>query len=94
MTKDQLIQWYMIWSEKYQLFAYPEEIDSAVSLLSYDSGHSENGYSGTQIFAVTKHKKDKIHMFVFSLRSTWTYENDIDDDAILEEEVYRKILSF
>ena len=83
----------MIWAEKHQLFAYPEEIDSAVSLLSYDSGHTETEYSGTQIFAVTKHKKDKIHMFVFSLRTTWSCLDEYDD-AEISEEIYRKILSF
>lgn len=94
MTKEQLNGIFEAWAEKHRLYVYPNELDSAVSLLSFDSGYSEKEYSGTQIFAVAKQRRGKIHMFVFALQSTWSIENDFDDDACAGREVYRKVIAF
>ena len=94
MTKNQLNRMYEMWAEKYQLYAYPDDLDNAIPLASFDSGHDETEYSGTQLFAVTKHRKGKIHMFVFALRSTWSLQNDFDDNACVGRETYRKVISF
>ena len=93
MTKDQLLKMYAEWAEKHRLFSYPDELDYATALLSFDTGHTDTEYSGTQIFAVTKHKKGKIHMFVFALNTTWPDEDDFDDVTPIRES-YRKVISF
>lgn len=94
MTKGQLKAAYKLWAEKYQLYFDPHDLDHSVILTSFDSGATADGYSGTQVCAVTKHKKDKIHMFVYALRSTWKYRDHDDEIDGHGLENYRKIISF
>lgn len=93
MTKNELMQSFTLWGEKHHLFTYPEEIDNAVPLLSFDSGHSETEYSGTQVLAIAKQKRGKIHLFIFALRTTWPLDNDFNDSGEAKEE-YKKVISF
>ena len=93
VTKRELTKSYIMWAEKHRLFAYKEEIDNAVTLLSFDSGHSAAAYSGTQVLAIAKQQKGKIHLFVFALRTTWPLDDDLADSVEGKEE-YRKVIVF
>lgn len=87
MTKNELIQEYLNWAASHMVYATPRDIDDATSLLAFDAAASETSLSAISVFAITKHHREKIHMFVFTYKQSWLCNDigDMIDDTFTEE---------
>lgn len=97
MTKDQLFCKYKDWAKRHQRHPLYSDLDDAPQVYSFNSGRTKNTFSGTSVHTIATHDKNKLHMFIFMMRTTWTEHPDDILDAIDEDEIgvdYRLIVAF
>ena len=78
----------MEWASNNMVYAHPGEIEDAVSLSEYDSMSADGLLTGIRILAITKHRRDKLYIFIFSHKTTWLCDEtaDIIQNKVVDEQ--------
>ena len=91
MTYSDLYTKYMLWATRCHSAATSYDLDNAILLLSYDAGHTASTMSDVAVYAIAIHT-DRVHVFVFSVRTTWALDANGETEAEIGVE-YRLILA-
>lgn len=92
MIKDRLVSRYRAWAERIGYAAFGDDLENAHLLLSYDDKRTESTFSGVSVYAAAAHT-DRVHVFLFTVRTTWRLDARGDTDETLKED-YKLLLSF
>ena len=94
MTKAQLFSKYKIWAERNKLYYAISDLDDAPQVYSFNSGRTKNTFSGTSVHTIATHDKNKLHMFIFTMRCTWSEDpkNPADEEEVDVD--YKLVIAF
>ena len=94
MTKDQLFCKYKGWAERHQRHPLYSDLDDAPQVYSFNSGRTKNTFSGTSVHTIATHDKNKLHMFIFTMRCTWSEDpkNPADEEEVDVD--YKLVIAF
>ncbi len=96
MTKDEFYQKYKRWTTQCHSAAETYDLDDAVRIISFDEGQTATTLSDVAVRAIAVHT-DRIHVFLFAVRTVWSIEDIIDGVAERGEELdaqYKLFIAF
>lgn len=91
MMKEQLREKYTHWAERIGYTAFENDLENATLLLSYDDKRTGNTFTGVSVYAIAVHT-NRVHLFLYTVRTTWRLDERGDTEGTLEEE-YRLIIA-
>ena len=92
MTKEQIRTKFDRWTERVGHTPLKNDLDNATLLLSYDDKQTSTTLSTVAVYAVAVHT-DRVHVFLYTVRSTWRLDERGDAGETLDER-YRVIVAF
>ena len=92
MTKKQIRTKFDRWAERVGHTPFENDLDNAVLLLSYDDKQTSTTLSTVAVYAVAVHT-DHVHVFLFSTRTVWQFDERGDTGKVLDER-YRVVVAF
>lgn len=92
MTKKQIKVKFEQWAERVGYTPLKDDLDDATLLFSYDDKRTVTTLSTAAVYAIAVHT-DRVHVFLFSVRTVWQLDKRGDTGGALNEK-YRIIVAF